>query len=518
MRKFNITGNCIKKKHYMVDISKKLEKIKAMVDDECYFTINRARQYGKTTTLYHLQEMLKSEYICLKISFEGGDKMFLSAEDFCKGFLQLLDQETEIDYANIGLSWGNESVNSIETLGNYLSEICKDYRIVLLIDEVDRSSNNHLFLNFLGMLRNKHIQRNAGRGHTFHSVILAGVHDIKNIKQKMITAGTHTQSAGEGNYNSPWNIAAKFKVDMSFSPAEIETMLSDYEEDHATGMNIPKMAQEIYNYTGGYPFLVSDICKIIDEDLDENWTAGGVQFAVKMLLKERNTLFDDIIKNLENSKELSSLIFDLLIMGRQISFVLSNPLINLGAMYGFIKESNNRTAISNTIFELYLADYFISKEETKKYANNQTTISDVVKNNKFDMETCLRKFAQHYFEMFRKEDVSFLERHGRMLFLMHLRPLINGVGFYHIETETRDNKRFDIVVDYGDEQFIIELKLWYGDKKHEEAYEQLLDYMSIKNAQTGYLLTFDFRKEVNKERKEEWVEFDGGRRIFDVMV
>jgi len=42
--------------------------------------------------------------------------------------------------------------------------------------------------------------------------------------------------------------------------------------------------------------------------------------------------------------------------------------------------------------------------------------------------------------------------------------------------------------------------------------------MKIKGADVGYLLTFDFRKEVNKERKSEWIDFDNGKRIFDVVV
>jgi len=75
----------------------------------------------------------------------------------------------------------------------------------------------------------------------------------------------------------------------------------------------------------------------------------------------------------------------------------------------------------------------------------------------------------------------------------------------------------DVVVDFGRDQFIIELKLWKGETNKERAYEQLLGYMDTKNATKGYLLTFDFRKEVNKDRKSEWVSL-GGRKIFDVTV
>ena len=45
---FNTTGLCVPEKHYMVDLTERLVQIKAMVDAGKYFTINRARQYGKT--------------------------------------------------------------------------------------------------------------------------------------------------------------------------------------------------------------------------------------------------------------------------------------------------------------------------------------------------------------------------------------------------------------------------------------------------------------------------------------
>ena len=51
MKEFNTTGPCVPSKHYMVDISQKVREIERLVDAGKYFTINRARQYGKTTTL-----------------------------------------------------------------------------------------------------------------------------------------------------------------------------------------------------------------------------------------------------------------------------------------------------------------------------------------------------------------------------------------------------------------------------------------------------------------------------------
>lgn len=48
MKKFNTNGDCKTDLHYMVNIESRLKAIRAMVHNRDYFTISRARQYGKT--------------------------------------------------------------------------------------------------------------------------------------------------------------------------------------------------------------------------------------------------------------------------------------------------------------------------------------------------------------------------------------------------------------------------------------------------------------------------------------
>ena len=67
---FNVNANCELDLHYMVDISERIGQIKAMVDAGQYFTINRARQYGKTTVLLALGEGLKKEYTVVSLDFQ----------------------------------------------------------------------------------------------------------------------------------------------------------------------------------------------------------------------------------------------------------------------------------------------------------------------------------------------------------------------------------------------------------------------------------------------------------------
>ena len=87
MKEFNTTAVCIPSKHYMVDLTERVEEIKKLVDAGKYFTINRSRQYGKTTTLVALKEYLSSEYDVVNLDFQGiGDAGFKTEQSFVKAF------------------------------------------------------------------------------------------------------------------------------------------------------------------------------------------------------------------------------------------------------------------------------------------------------------------------------------------------------------------------------------------------------------------------------------------------
>jgi hypothetical protein len=522
VKKFNITGLCVPHMHYMVDTSAKIDRIARMVDEGLYFTINRARQYGKTTTFYLLARKLAGDYYVADTSFEGmGEDTFKTQTKFSPMIVSNLVK---------GLKTGNASANmlefltaqkpkSIHALDGVITELCElsDKPIVLMIDEVDQTSHNQNFLDFLGMLRAKYLERNKGAGYTFQSVILAGVYDVKNLKRKItITGEAISASSGGRVYNSLWNIAADFKIDMSFKPAEIATMLSQYESERHVGMDIREISVRIYKYTNGYPFLVSKICKLIHEELDGDWTADSVHKAVKLLTVEQNTLFDDLSKNIFNNRKLRELVYAILIDGVEIPFSIRQPEVELGAMYGILADHGGQTVIANEVFELVIADFLSADVQVNNLFRSPVVKESVMDGVKFSMESALEKFAQHFYEIYAERDRGFIERECRMLFYTYLKPFINGRGFMHIETETRNTLRMDLIVEYLNQQFIVELKLWHGGKRHEEAYDQLCRYLDSKHKTEGYLLTFDFNK-CPQPTKMEWVEWHG-KRIYDVIV
>lgn len=396
-----MSGACRPEIHYMVDLTSRLIDIKNVVDAGDYFTINRARQYGKTTTLQALASYLKQDYIVVSLDFQKlGAGKFVNENQFAVAFaglfLRRIKMENKMDNEILFPleSALKDSRNEMELLElfDFLSDICAnaDRPIVLLIDEVDAATNNQVFLSFLAQLRADYLDWEMTP--TFQSVVLAGVYDIRSMKRKLRPEDDHKE-------NSPWNTrennepserglsfgectrnqieivlfdcASDFDVDMSFGVKDIGNMLHQYEEDYHTGMDIEEISKLIYDYTSGYPVLVSRICKLLDEKLvgitnfpDKRsvWTQDGIMEAIKRMIKEDNPLYESMLGKLVVYPELKSLLQELLFNGNPIPYVATTSYIKDATMFGFIRNENDTAVISNRIFEAVLYNSFIAEE------------------------------------------------------------------------------------------------------------------------------------------------------------
>lgn len=516
-KKFNITGCCYPDRHYMVDITSKLKEIKELVENEEYFVINRARQYGKTTTIRLLCEYLKKDYSVIAMDFQMlSPAQFENENNFAKGFTRLLLQSIkENDFSVEGLKELEgvlETEMTLFALFQRIRKLCETANrpVVLMIDEADSAANNQVFIDFLSQLRSLYLRRYDMK--VFQSVILAGIYDIKNLKLKLRPDEQH-------QYNSPWNIATDFKVDMSFSPNDIRGMLRQYEEERHTGMDIDQIADMIYEYTSGYPYLVSYICKLMDEELAKEalWTTGAILEAVKLIIKGPNTLYDDMIKHVLEYPELYTMLNNILFRGENYPYQVYNQAIDIGRMFGFIVENQGAVAIANRIFETQLYNYFIMAELQKNDKQREALPdkNQFIENGQLNMDKVMRKFYEYYTGLMSEHDSSFAENQGRKLFLMFLRPIINGVGNYYVEDQSRNKYRTDVVVDYKGKQYIIELKIWHGEEYQSHGRSQLVEYLNAYHQDKGYLLSFAFHK--NKEMGIKEIQI-GNKTILEVVV
>jgi len=523
MRKFNTTGTCYPEDHYMVDITKRLDDIVNRVADGEYITINRGRQYGKTTTLYHLAKRLSNDYVVFSISFEAlGSNNFKSRETIAYSFWEQIQMTFE--YINInnlqddvkqmisGLldKYAEKKEIPFEIFEKSVSDICAKSAapIVIFIDEVDNASNYESFIEMLRMLRNKYLKRKTVP--TFKSVILAGVYDIKNLKLKVRPDSDH-------QYNSPWNIAVPFKADMSLHKDGIAQMIQDYEDDHNTGMNVSEMAQMVWDYSSGYPYFVSKLCQLIDQE-NLGWNKEGMISAVKMVLvEENNTFFDDLNKKLESFPKMAEILKDILYYGKSISYNSDNKILNVAAMFNYIKPVNGKVRIFNRIIETRLYNKFSSDEEISDilYTAGDTDRNQFVEDGKLLMDKILERFAVHFNDIYGGNDIEFKEEEGRRFFMLYIKPIINGTGNYYIEAETRDRSRTDMIIDYLGIQYVIEMKIWRGDAYNTRGEKQLTEYLDFYHINKGYMLSFNFNK--SKVSGSKTMQF-GDKEIFEVVV
>ena len=525
---FNVNGACIPELHYMVDLTSRLQQVKAMIDAGEYFTINRARQYGKTTMLQELALYLKPDYTVVSLDFQTmSSSDFQSECSFVNGLAREIEKKirrmkeipSKIQQKFAVFSREMNPDTRMADIFECFTNWCElsEKPLVFMIDEVDTASNNQVFLDFLAQLRAAYLDRRMTPA--FQSVILAGVYDIRSMKSKLRPDEEHRQ-------NSPWNIAADFDIDMSFSKEDIAGMLRQYEDDYHTGMNIERLSGLLYEYTSGYPFLVSRICKLIDEKIAGNshisdksraWTDDGFYEAEKMVVKEDNTLYQSLLGKLKIYPQLRIILSDLLFRGRSIPYVATADYIRDAAMFGFIKNENHMVIISNRIFEAVLYEYFTAEE----YIGNQMYDIGIEEKNQFitgghlNMRRLPEKFVEAFSELYGKEDEKFVEDVGRKYFILFLKPIINGIGNYSVEPRTRNNQRMDLVIFYRGEQYILELKLWRGNAYNERGEEQLAGYLDYYQLKKGYMLSFNFNK--NKEIGIKEIRI-GDRLLIEAVV
>ena len=480
----------------MADISDKLRKIRKMVDHGEYFTINRPRQYGKTTTLNHLAALLEKagDYLVFNISFEGiGDDIFKDERIFSQGFVRQLTKYAHLHSQDLGnwLYHAMSETSNLQALSELITKLIhkSDKKVVLLVDEVDKSSNNQLFVSFLGMLRNKYLERKTFK--TFQSVILAGVHDVKTLKIRL-------RPEDEKKYNSPWNIAADFKVNMNLLPSEIKPMLDEYVADTGVVMDTEAIANQLFYYTSGYPFLVSKLCKVLDEEIlphktVKEWTVADVEIAFNQLVGESNTNFESLIQNLENNEDLYQLTKALVIDGRTFPFDIHDPIIHLGYLYG-IFSNDKGLHLHNRLYREVIVNYMTMRTlRTHQYISTEYIGTYTLPGNRLDMERVLTRFQAFMRDEYSKNERDFLERNGGLVFLAFLKPILNGAGYTFKEPQISEERRLDVAITFYQHKYVVELKIWHGEAAHQKGVEQWAAYLKAQQMETGFLVIFDHR-------------------------
>ena len=72
-----------------------------------------------------------------------------------------------------------------------------------------------------------------------------------------------------------------------------------------------------------------------------------------------------------------------------------------------------------------------------------------------------------------------------------------------------------MIIDYLGQQYIIELKIWHGERYNAEGEKQISEYLDYFGLSTGYMLSFNFNKKKESGVKPVMV---GDKMIYEGTV
>jgi hypothetical protein len=253
---------------------------------------------------------------------------------------------------------------------------------------------------------------------------------------------------------------------------------------------------------------------------ENRWLPEDVEEAVRLILLEDNTNFQSLTKNLENNPELYELIRRITLDDEQVVLVKTDPVISLAIVYGILKDRPGAPCeIHNPIYSQLIYDHMMMgfwRREPVTIASRYNFRDNFIREDgSLDLKKVLERFQAFMKEQYSREDEKFLERNGRLIFLAFVKPIINGKGYDFKEVQISEEKQIDIIITYGTFRYIIELKVWRGEKAHARGLGQLAGYLERQHCDRGYLIIFDFRDK--KEWKQEQIQQDG-KDIFAVWV
>jgi hypothetical protein len=451
LKNFETTGICNPELHYMVDTSSRIAQMKKMVDNGKYFVINRPRQFGKTTSIFLLRKMLSQDYTPLQLDFQIVSEEMKADASFIKAFFTMLINSVnnyEVDATDEFIEYlsscaNDESLHIFSNLPNIIKKLCSMSAkpLVLIIDEVDKAASSAPFISLLSNLRSMYLNKYDIK--TFQSVILASVIDIKNLKIKIDPLSDEKLI--------PWNIAADFNIDMSFSAGDIAQMVGDYAEERRIGLNVAEVSKALCDFTSGYPYIVSKMCSIIDgwiadgtHEALEAWSLDGIMMAAdKLASSDLNSLLDSLMSKAQAYPHLKKTLYRMLFHGEKVRYNSHVSSHELGVRFGLLKyDKNNVLSVGNRIFETMLYEYFIQEKlEEEDIAVRDK--SQFMENGFLNMDRVVERFVKFYDEVYGGKSQKYLEKETGIIFMAYLRAIINGVGMYFIEAELRDEHRTD---------------------------------------------------------------------------
>ena len=514
MRTFGTQGPVNPKENYVVSRTEEITDFVDRVKKGKYIVLFAPRQTGKTTLFRAAIDTLASQdYFPIQLNFEAYIDLTPIAfygylfKDIRGKIEHVLQKQGSTPSETLSQFLDNTDVTDhfsmrifFQQLAGFLAHRGNRQKVVLIIDEFDAIPPDAV-RGFLHSLRYIYLDQSKPR--CPYSVGIVGV---KNTTQL--------------NYDrsiSPFNIQDEFHLP-NFTQGQVQELLEQYTDEVGQAF-APEVITAIHKQTAGQPFLVNRCAQILTEELgvpkNETITMAHFSKAHKQLLRERNTNVEHMLTNIRRDRRFESLLMRITSYDRGLPFSLDNDIMNELAIYGVIAESTDGMCeIVNPIYQHRILQAFkptFNELEGEYFSeeNGDDFIDYLTPDGVIQMEALLDNFqdfiARVGFRILQVPDTpqEYIGQHLLYTYLDHFVHVIGANMFLEVQT---GRGRMDLLITYNQHKYIVETKIWEGDRYYQAGKKQLAAYLKLESTQKGYYVVFDHRNNPTPRVETETID------------
>ena len=523
MRTFGTQGPVNPHDNYIVTRSKETADFIERIKNGKYIVIFAPRQTGKTTFFQRAVDTLTTQeqhYFPIQLNFEeaaddtAADFYRELYEDILEQIETIFEQRREAPSVPLAdFLEKSHPITNHRSMRRFFRQFAKllsrderhaaqtpslTQRVVLLIDEFD-GIPREVLRGFLHSLRHIYV---AGKPRSPHSVGIVGV---KNIRQL--------------NYDdsiSPFNIQDEFVVP-NFTLEQVCELLGQYTAEVGQPF-APEVIEMLYKQTAGQPFLVNRAAQILTAELNipktQTITLDHFTAAHTQLLEEGNTNISHLLTNIRRDRRFENVLMRITSYERGLRFNPDDEIIAELATYGVIaKSTNGMCEIINPIYQHRILQAFKPllnglEDEYFSEENGDDFIDYLTPDGVIEMGALLDNFqafiARAGFRILQVPDTpqEYVGQHLLYAYLDTFVRIIRGDMFLEVQT---GRGRMDLLLLHNQRKYIVETKIWEGDRSYQAGKQQLSAYLKSEGVTEGYYVVFDHRQKPEPRLEMETV-------------
>jgi hypothetical protein len=487
--------------------------VQELIEEQKYFTLHAGRQTGKTTSLMWLERRFNARgrwralWIDLEAAREQPDPVAGMAS-----VLSIIDLSLRLHHPELERPDESEIEAVLRepstALLKYLITLAAldDRPLLLLLDEVDGLVGPTM-VSFLTQLRQGYIGRSQAPFPA--SVVLVGQRQVRDY----IVSAEDRRALSWLGTTSPFNITYAATTLEPFTEAEVAELLGQHAEE--TGQRFePAAASRIWELGQGHPWLTNALAdQIVGGDVKDRGvsiTPAHVEAAKETIILERRSHIDSLMARLREPRVRR--ILDPMLAGTTMPADLLDDDVGYVQGLGLVRVERGQLQIANPIYREVIprALTFIDQAQIPN-----KPASYVLADGSLDMPKLMADW-QVFWRIdghLAAEGFSYRESGPHLMMMAFLQRIVNGGG--KVQREYGLGRRaLDLLVEWGERRYAIEIKLRRDTETEQEALQQTSDYLDRLGQGEGWLVMFDLRSTLPwAERLTTRTVEVGGRRV-----